>query len=211
MLKMCSRGSTAMFKNIHTSIAIVTLVSSVFVSAHAEWYMGVDKLPASDWYQIDDYSIDTTGNKLDAIEPESAFKLYSGFKAHELLTLEFEYQDQMHFGVGNVFSGRELWLSDESDVKLESKALFFSGSSTFAIDENTRIHLRGGLYNWDLKPESNHLDENAEAERGGTDIFYSIGSYFDVTEKIGFSAEWERFEFENEDVDFISTELHFNF
>ena len=197
--------------NIHTSIAIVTLVSSVFVSAHAEWYMGIDQIPASDWYQIDDYSIDTTGNDFDTSKPDSGFKLYSGFKAHELLTLEFEYQDQMHFGVGNVFSGKELWLSDESNVELESKALFFSGSSTFEIDENSRIHLRGGLYNWDLKPERNALGQNAEAERGGTDIFYSIGSYFDVTEKIGFSAEWERYEFENEDVDFISTELHFNF
>ena len=198
--------------NTFFKFTVVTSLTYVCSSSvHAEWYVGVDQVPTSHWYQIEDYLIGTSHFDLQDPSIDSGFKLYSGYKAHDLFSLELEYKDQMEFGVGNVFSGRELWLSNEDNVQYENKALFFSGSSTYVIDENKRIHVRGGLYNWDLKPNGNYLDDNVNSKRSGTDIFYSVGSYFNVTEKIGFSAEWERFEFENEDVDFVSTELRFNF
>lgn len=187
------------------------LTASLVLPAHSEWYLGVDQIPSNDWYQINDYSIDFSDDKFDIQSHDPGLKLYSGFKAHDLLTLEFEYKDQMEFGVGNVFSGRELWLTNDDLYDSESKTLFFSGSTTLVIDQGKRINFRGGLYNWDLKPNGNSLNEDDVGSKSGTDIFYSVSSYFDVTEKIGFSAEWERFEFEDEDVDFISTELHFNF
>ena len=207
---LLARGTELMDK---TSIKLVfsSVALALSANASAEWYLGVDQIPASNWYQINDYSINTSSIDFDTPISDPGFKLYSGFKAHEFLTLEFEYKDQMEFGVGNVFSGRELWLTNDEDVELDNAALFFSGSSTFVIDEGKRINFRGGLYNWDLKPSGNYLNDESNVKRHGTDIFYSIGSYFDVTEKIGFSAEWERFEFENEDVDFISTEIRFNF
>ena len=193
-------------------VATSSLAYFVSGSVHAEWYMGVDQVPTTHWYQIEDYLLGTSNFDLQESSVDSGFKLYSGYKAHDLFSLELEYKDQMEFGVGNVFSGRELWLSNDDSAKYENKALFFSGKSTYVIDENKRIHVQGGLYNWDLKPNGNYLDDDAVGgKRSGTDIFYSVGSYFNVTEKIGFSAEWERFEFENEDVDFISTELRFNF
>lgn len=194
----------------HFILFSVALSACYCTSVHAEWYLGIDQIPAADWYQIDDYSIDTSSSSFNAPISEPGLKLFSGFKAHDLLTLEFEYKDQMEFGVGNVFSGRELWLSNDN-FNHESKTLFFSGSSTFVIDENKRINFKGGVYNWDLKPNNNQLDDTIENNKRGTDLFYSVSSYFDVNEKIGFSAEWERFEFQDEDVDFISTELHFNF
>jgi len=186
-------------------IISIGIISSTVVQA--EWYLGADQIPNKHWYNLEDYSIDTTITKY----ADPGLKLYSGYKANDLFSLEFEYKDQMEFGVGNVFTGKELWLTDQSDVELESKALFFSGISTFAIDQTKRLYLRGGLYNWDLKSNSQNLADNSISNKSGTDLFYSVGSYFDVTEKIGFSAEWERFEFDNDDVDFISTELHFNF
>ena len=175
--------------------------------AHAEWYLGADQISNSNWYDLEDYSINTSNSSY----TEPGFKLYSRYKANNLFSLELEYKDQMEFGVGDVFTGNELWLTDQSDVDLESKTLFFSGISTFAIGETKRLYLRGGLYNWDLKANGQNLADTSTSNKSGTDIFYSVGSYFDVTKRIGFSAEWERFEFDNDDVDFISTELHFNF
>jgi len=199
-----------MKSSAHILILGGVLTTSIALPVHAEWYLGVGQIPAADWYQIDDYSIDTSSDDFNYSYSEPGIKLFSGFKAHDLLTLEFEYKDQMEFGVGNVFSGRELWLSNDN-FNHESKTLFFSGSSTFVIDENKRINFRGGLYNWDLNPSNSQYNNATDNSSRGTDLFYSVSSYFDVTEKIGFSAEWERFEFENEDVDFISTEFHFNF
>jgi hypothetical protein len=194
--------------NQYSKLAVVIAFGVIStIPVQAEWYLGADQITNANWYDIDDYSIDTTTTNYS----DPGIKLYSGYKASDLFSVEFEYKDQMEFGVGNVFTGNELWLTDQSDVKLESKALFFSGISTFAIDETKRLYLRGGLYNWDLKSNSQNIADNSITNKNGTDIFYSVGSYFDVTERIGFSAEWERFEFDHDDVDFISTELHFNF
>ncbi|MFK7793712.1 MAG: outer membrane beta-barrel protein [Gammaproteobacteria bacterium] len=194
--------------NQYSKLVIVAALSvCCAASAHAEWYLGVDQISTTNWYDLEDYSVDTTSINFD----DPGLKFYSGYKANDLFSIELEYKDQMQFGVGNVFSGNELWLTDQSDVELESKTLFFSGISTFAIDETKRLYLRGGLYNWDLKANGQHSVDNSFSSKSGTDLFYSVGSYFDVTEKIGFSAEWERFEFDDNDVDFISTELHFNF
>lgn len=199
--------------NISNRYSLTALLAVIVYTSQsqADWYMGIDEVPASDWYEIEDYSIDTTSSDFVSKLSEPGLKLFSGFKAHELFTIEFEYKDQMEFGVGNVFSGKELWLTGDHNLDHESKTLFFSGSSTFVIDEKARINFRGGLYNWDLKPNNSQLEDNFDRDRSGTDLFYSVSSYFDVTEKIGFSAEWERFEFQDEDVDFVSTELHFNF
>ncbi len=188
-------------------VAIISLCAVSTSAAYAEWYLGADQIPTANWYELDDYSIDTTTSNYS----DPGIKFFSGYKANDLFSIELEYKDQMEFGVGNVFSGNELWLTDQSDIELESKTLFFSGISTFAIDETKRLYLRGGLYNWDLKANNPKSSENSHTSKSGTDLFYSVGSYFVVTDIIGFSAEWERFEYENDDVDFISTELHFNF
>ena len=194
--------------NQYSKLAIIFAFGVTgILPVHAEWYLGADQISNTNWYDLDDYSIDTTIT--DYSSP--GIRLYSGYKASDLFSFELEYKDQMEFGVGNVFNGKELWLTDQSDVELESKTLFFSGISTFAIDETKRLYLRGGLYNWDLKANGQNFADNSISNKSGTDVFYSVGSYFDVTERIGFSAEWERYEFDKNDVDFISTELHFNF
>ncbi len=199
--------------NKYSKLSIIVAISVIgTIPVHAEWYLGADQISNNNWYDLDDYSIDTSiTDYSDTNYSNSGIKFYSGYKASDLFSVEFAYKDQMEFGVGNVFTGKELWLTDQSDVELESKALFFSGISTFAIDETKRLYLRGGLYNWDLKSTGQNPASNSISNKSGTDVFYSVGSYFDVTERIGFSAEWERFEFDNDDVDFISTELHFNF
>ena len=85
------------------------------IPVQAEWYLGADQISNTNWYDLDDYSIDTTTT--DYSDP--GIKLYSGYKANDLFSIEFEYKDQMEFGVGNVFTGNELWLTDQSDVELE--------------------------------------------------------------------------------------------
>ena len=194
--------------NKHISIAAIFASCLVSVTAaQAEWYLGANQVPTSHWYQLEDYSIDTTTTNFS----DPGIKFYSGFKANDLFSLELEYNDQMQFGVGNVFQGNELWLTDQDSADLDSRALLLSGQSTFNIDEGKRLFVRGGLYNWDLKSNNQRLAADEYSDRSGTDIFYSVGSYIDITDTFGFSAEWERFEFENDDVDFISTEIHFNF
>lgn len=193
-----------MNKNLLASLtACVFAVASV---AQAELYWGADSIKAPKWYEVEEeFSAYSNGTS-----STSGMKIFSGYKASDFFSLELEYKDQMEFGVGDVFTGRELWYSnDEQDIN--SKALLLSGQSTYKFDGGHYLYMRGGLYNWDIKSRGLELEDADYLNANGTDLFYSIGSYFDVTDNIGLSTAWERFEYDREDVDFISTELRFNF
>jgi hypothetical protein len=193
-----------MNKKLLTSLtACVFAVASV---AQAELYWGADSIQAPKWYEIEE-EFSAYSN-----EPSSAsgMKIFSGYKASDFFSLELEYKDQMEIGVGDVFTGRELWYGNgEQDIN--SKALLLSGQSTYKFDGGHYLYMRGGLYNWDIKSRGLELQDADYLNSNGTDLFYSIGSYFDVTDNIGLSTAWERFEYDREEVDFISTELRFNF
>ena len=174
--------------------------------AQAELYWGADSIDAPKWYEVEE----EFSNYSNRNNSSSGVKVFSGYRASDFFSLELEYKDQMELGVGDVFTGRELFYgSDEQDV--DSKALFLSGQSTYEFEGGHYLYMRGGLYNWDIKSNGLNWQDPDYLNANGTDVFYSIGSYFDVTDNIGFSTAWERFEYNKEEVDFISTELRFNF
>ena len=191
--------------SIFVSVALYIVLSAS--TAQAEWYLGANQVPTSKWYQLEDYSIDTSIPSY----TDPGLRLFSGYKVSDIFSMELEYTDQMKFGVGDLFLGNELWITDSENSDIDSQTLFLSGQSTFNIDESKSLYFRGGLYNWDIESNKNNFIGTDTNNRRGTDVFYSIGSYIDVSDTFGFSAEWERFEIEDKDIDFISTELHFNF
>lgn len=197
--------------NMSKLVFTASLLAAMASNVQAEWYWGAGVIPSSNWYQLeslaDDFPI--PAGRFENTDP--GMKFYSGFKANDTFSVELEYKDQMEFGVGNLFTGEELWLDKIDQTQLDTKALLLSGQSTFSLDEGKTIFLRGGLYNWDIKTTDLKFTDNLYLNQQGTDIFYSIGTNLDFTESFGIRAEWERFAVDDEDVDFISTELRFNF
>ena len=198
-------------KRIHKLALFGVCMCGFTSSAMAEWYWGADVIRPSNWLQLESLAVDAPipAGKFDAVDP--GVKLYSGFKAGNSFAIELEYKDQMEFGVGNMFTGEELWLHNQSRANLDTKALLLSGRHTFMIDEGKSLFLRGGLYNWDIKTTDLKFTDELYLDRQGTDLFYSIGAALDFTETFGIRAEWERFAVDDEDVDFVSTELRFSF
>ena len=198
-------------KNMNKFIFPIGLVTVLAGNVQAEWYWGAGVIPSTDWYQLESLTADVPipAGRFEDTDP--GLKFYSGFKANESFSIELEYKDQMEFGVGNLFNGEELWLDEIDQSHLDTKALLLSGQSTFSLDEGKTIFLRGGLYNWDIKTTDLKFTDDLYLNQQGTDIFYAIGANLDFTETFGVRAEWERFAVDDEEVDFISTELRFNF
>ena len=184
-------------------IALLLIMTS---AVNAELYWGADSIDSPKWYEVEEEFSNYAGR--DVSTP--GVKVFSGYKASDFFSLELEYKDQMEFGVGDVFTGQELWYGNDTQ-DIDSKALFLSGQSTYKFNGGHYLYMRGGLYNWDVKSNRLNMQDPEYLDAQGTDLFYSIGSYFDVTENIGLSTAWERFEYNREEVDFISTELKFNF
>ncbi len=179
--------------------------------AQAELYWGIGVISSSNWVQLNSLVADVPipAGKFEYTNP--GIKVYSGFKANDIFSIELEYKDQMEFGVGNIFNGEELWLKDKDRARIETKALLLSGQSRFNFDEGKYVFVRGGLYNWDINTTDLTFTDDLDLNRQGTDIFYAIGANFDFSSTFGIRAEWERFAVDDEDVDFISTELQFSF
>ena len=191
---------------------IFVFVCSVASTTSAEWYWGADVIRPSNWMQLESLAVDTPVPAGTFDNTDQGLKFYSGFKAGSSFAIELEYKDQMELGVGNVFSSEDLWLVDQnSRSSLDTKALLLSGRRTFTIDEGKLLYLRGGLYNWDIKTTDLKFSDDLYIDRQGTDLFYSIGAAFDFSETFGVRAEWERFAVDDEDVDFVSTEIRFSF
>ena len=198
-------------KNVVYLVLHAGLLFALTSTAQAEFYWGAGVIPSSNWIQLQSLAEDVPipAGKFDNTDP--GLKFYSGFKATDSFSVELEYKDQMEFGVGNLFSGEELWLEEADSTELTTKALLLSGQSTFILDEGKYIFVRGGLYNWDIQTSDLKFNDDAFLDQQGTDVFYSIGANFDFTNTFGVRAEWERFAVDDEDVDFVSTELRFSF
>lgn len=174
----------------------------------AEWYSGAAEIPPSHWYQLNDYSIDSS---IPAFNHQAGRHIYSGYKASDLFSIQLEYQDRMQSGASDLLHGRELWLNGQDSIDIDRQALFLSGQSTFSIDESSYFYLRGGVYNPNIAFNKRPFTDDLFANLQDANLFYSIGSYYDVADKFSFSAAWKRFEFDDQEVDVISTQFHLNF
>ena len=188
---------------------VVTIFLSTS-SVHAQWYIGADLIPSSNFYQLDSLGADEPVPAGEFDYQDDGLKIYSGFKTRNNFSLELEYKNRLQFGVGDVFADQEIWLNEYRDDPITSKSLRLSGQRTFDLTPGKYLYLRGGLYNWDLNTSDLKFNEEGTL-REGTDLFYSIGAAFDFSETFGFKAEWERFAVDEEEVDLISTEFRFSF
>jgi hypothetical protein len=192
--------------NICLLIALVLSTSTL----HAEWVIGADVIPLSDFYQPKSLSIEPIpAGSFDYQDDE--LKLFSGYKTSDTFLIALEYRNNLDLGTPSVLVSDNLLSGRLRYERFDNDALFLSGQRTFNVDDGKYLYLRGGLYNWDINTSDLAFNEEQNFASQGTDIFYSIGAAFDFSDSFGIRAEWERFAVDEEEVDVISTELRFNF
>ena len=180
-------------------------------SSHSEWYLGADVIPVPNWMDYESFSADVLIPSGVFDEAEPSMRFIGGYQATSWLALEVGYQDGMDVGIDNLFSGSRLWSSESSNLYADSSAFILSGVSEILVTDSVSLTMRGGVMNWDLDTSSLQFDEELDYSRNGTDLFYSLGASYAFTQNFGLRAEWERFEMNDEDIDFLSTELNYSF
>lgn len=179
-------------------------------SINAEWFIGADIVPLSDFYQPKSLTIEPIpAGSFEYSDDE--LKLIGGYKTSDTFLIALEYRNNLDFGTPSVLESDNLLSGSLRYERFDNNALFLSGQRTFNVDDGKYLYLRGGLYNWDMNTSDLAFSEEQNFASQGTDIFYSIGAAFDFSESFGIRAEWERFAVDEEEVDVISTELRFNF
>ncbi len=71
--------------------------------------------------------------------------------------------------------------------------------------------MKGGLFNWEVDANYYETNSNYLGQTRGTDIFYGLGANYELNARFAVSAEWERYQMEESDIDYLSTKLKFKF
>ena len=193
----------------------IMLVTLVPFSVSAEWYVGADTyqkeiLPYPD--SISDNSLfseSITSYKSDPYD--TSVSLFGGYRTTDNFSLQLEYQDELSFGIDEMFAGSSLWFPEASSESFDSNALFFTGISSYPISDSGVFYMKGGLFNWEIDSNYYETSEKYLGRTSGTDFFYGFGANYDLNTRFGISAEWERYQMEESDIDYLSTKLKFKF
>jgi len=200
----------------------ILLASAIFTvlvisNVQADWYVGADAvqqdvIPYPSSLSNNDFSTDDIlSYKQSRKNIENNVSLFGGYKTTQNFSLQLEYQDELSFGIDDMFAGSSLWFPEASTQNFETTGLFFSGISSYPINDNGVLYMKGGLFNWEV--DSNYFETNSNhlGQTRGTDIFYGLGANYDLNARFGVSAEWERYQMEESDIDYLSTKLKFKF
>ncbi len=188
---------------------IILLVVLFSNAAHADWYLGADSIELRAIPDL--YSI-SNSHQLNIDEnTETSFSLFGGYSPNKYFSLELEYQDDLAFGVDDMFAGSSLWFPDATIEDFDSNALFLSGISSYNVTDSGTFYMKGGIFNWETTTRSFTKDIDEFDRSEGTDIFYGLGANYDLNARFQISAEWERYQMEASDIDFLSTEFKFKF
>jgi len=188
-----------------------------FSSVQAEWYIGADAVPQ----QVIPYPSSLTESELSTNDilrykegestRENSVSFLGGYRTTENFSLQLEYQDDLSFGIDDMFAGSSLWFPEASTQDFESNGLFLSGISSYPINDNGVLFMKGGLFNWEVDSNYYETSSNYLGHTRGTDIFYGFGANYDLNARFGVSAEWEHYQMEKSDIDYLSTRLKFKF
>lgn len=184
-------------------------------NVHAEWYVGANNstdsiLPYPSSLSEENLSVESL-NRYNIESSNPAVSLFGGFRTNKHFSLQLEYQDELSFGVDNIFSGSSLWIPNTTNNKFDSNGLFLSGISSYPINDSGLLYMKGGLFSWEVDSEYYQSSEYYIGENRGTDLYYGLGASYDLNTRFGISAEWERYLMEESEIDYLSTKFRFKF
>ena len=102
-----------------------------------------------------------------------------------------------------------------AEVRPESgDGITASAAYRHALSDRFGVQLRGGLYAWEADYESYRMDSESIVDVGsasGTDLFWGLGGYWQVLERMSVDAEYQRFEFDRQPAGYFRIALRWSF
>lgn len=125
----------------------------------------------------------------DCDDTDSGWKLFIGNEINKNVAIEFSYAN-----LGEV---------TDVGIAVEAKSLGASAVGMIPLGSSANVFGRFGLQRWDLSSEF--------GDDSGTDPVYGIGVSVGGGQGLGFRVEWEHFEVEDSEVEFLSFGITFAF
>lgn len=157
-----------------------------------------------------------TSAEIDSIDRRRAgWGVSAGYRLDRLLpglVAEVGYQD---LGEVDVSFSALSTTDGVADVRPESgDGVTASAAYRHALSDRFGLQLRGGLYAWEADYQSYRMDSESIVDSGsasGTDLYWGLGGYWQVLERMSVDAEYQRFEFDRQPAGYFRIALRWSF
>lgn len=172
---------------------LAALLLGVTGSARAQGYIG-----AGAGITASDLCNDISGPGVDCDDEDTGLKLFGGYKFTPNFAAEAAWID-----LGEVSA-----TGPGGSATVEADGFQVAALGIFPINPQVSIFGKLGAFMWDASVTTS---SGFSVSDDGTDIMLGFGGMWNITPQIGLRAEWERFDVDSEDVDFLSVGVQFNF
>ena len=141
---------------------------------------------------IGQFGVDESGFS----ESDTSFKLFGGWMYNQFVGGAVEYIDGGTVG--------------DNNFGIDSTGINASLKGNFPISEQFDVFGKVGYYFWDADIDLTG-DSGQEGNESGSDLSWGLGAGYNFTDNISIVAEWQWFQIEEADADFMSASFVWKF
>ncbi|HHO59556.1 MAG TPA: porin family protein [Thiotrichales bacterium] len=151
-------------------------------------------------------------------EKDSGFKLFAGYQLNNNVAIEIQYADlgvaELTGNTGDRFELEGVLLQfTEDNARIAGESKSAGIAMLVGLDATATInpYVKFGLQKWSVDYTVSTPTLTASETEKGSDPFFGLGVGFRVTPSLSAMAEYERYDIDDSDSDFISFSLSWRF
>lgn len=144
-------------------------------------------------------------------DEDSGWKVFAGYRIMKYLAVEGAYANLGEVSADIISTAP---VAGTANVQLENKAITLSALGILPLNDKFSLFARLGLNVWDTEVSASGTGlggTNYSDSEDGTGVVYGLGAAFHLTPNLNLRAEWERYDFDGNDLDFMSVGLGWSF
>lgn len=144
-------------------------------------------------------------------DKDTGWKAFAGYRIMKYLAVEGAYANLGEVSA-NIISTAPV--AGTANVQLENEAWTISALGILPLNDKFSLFGRLGLNVWNIDVSASGTGSGGATYSGsddGTGVVYGLGAAFHLTPNLNLRAEWERYDFDGDDLDFMSVGLGWSF
>lgn len=145
-------------------------------------------------------------------DTDTGWKAFAGYRVMKYLAVEGAYTDFGEFSANSTITAPSAGVVNST---VEADAWTVSALGILPLGDQLSLFARLGVNFWntDISAAGTGSGSVASASNSddGTDWVYGLGAAFSFTKNLSVRGEWERYDFDDADVDLLSAGVSWNF
>jgi OOP family OmpA-OmpF porin len=145
-------------------------------------------------------------------DTDTGWKAFAGYRLMKYMAVEGAYTN---FGEATAHSIITSPLSGVVDTTVEAEAWTVSALGILPLGDQFSLFGRLGVNFWNIDVSAAGTGgggiATASEDDDGTDWVYGVGAAYNLTNNLSVRGEWERYDFDDGDVDLLSAGISWNF